>query len=319
MVATLFLFVLGFYVLIKGANALVEGASALAYRYGVPAIVVGLTIVAFGTSTPELVVNLLASWQGNTDIAIGNILGSNIGNILLILGITAIIYPVTAQRNTVLKEIPFSLLAALVVAFMANDVFFDGAAANALTRIDGFILLSFFAVFMYYIVAIMKSDTQAEPEEKIVMSSGKIALSIGLGLAALVVGGKWVVDGAVALATLFGMSQSVIGLTVVAIGTSLPELATSIVAALKKESDIAIGNVVGSNIFNIFWILGVSAVNAPLSFAPAMILDIFMTIAASLLLFVAMYIGKRHVLEKWQGALLVIIYAAYLVALIVRA
>ena len=319
MLATLFLFVLGFYVLIKGANALVEGSSALAYRYNVPAIVVGLTIVAFGTSTPELVVNLLASWQGNTDIAIGNILGSNIGNILLILGVTAMIYPVTAQRNTVLKEIPFSLLAALVVAFMANDVLFDGAASNALTRIDGFILLSFFAVFMYYIVAIMKSDTQTDTAEKVVMSSGKILLSIGLGLAALVVGGKWVVDGAVALATLFGMSQAVIGLTVVAIGTSLPELATSVVAALKKESDIAIGNIVGSNIFNIFWILGVSATIAPLPFAPAMNMDIFMTIAASLLLFVAMYIGKRHVLEKWQGALLVIVYAVYVIALIVRA
>lgn len=319
MLATLFLFVLGFYVLIKGANALVEGSSALAYRYNVPAIVVGLTIVAFGTSTPELVVNLLASWQGNTDIAIGNILGSNIGNILLILGVTAMIYPVTAQRNTVLKEIPFSLLAALVVAFMANDVLFDGAASNVLTRIDGFILLSFFAVFMYYIVAIMKSDTQTDTGEKVVMSSGKILLSIGLGLAALVVGGKWVVDGAVALATLFGMSQAVIGLTVVAIGTSLPELATSVVAALRKESDIAIGNIVGSNIFNIFWILGVSATIAPLPFAPAMNMDIFMTIAASLLLFVAMYIGKRHVLEKWQGALLVIVYAVYVIALIVRA
>jgi cation:H+ antiporter len=319
MLITLGLFVAGFYILIKGAGALVSGASALAYRYGVPAIVVGLTIVAFGTSTPELVVNLLASWQGNTDIAIGNILGSNIGNILLILGITAMIYPVSAQKNTVLKEIPFSLLAALVVAFLASDMFIDGAAASVLTRIDGLILLSFFAVFMYYIVAIM----QAEPDEKKegttdMMSSTRMTLSIILGLAALVLGGKWVVDGAVALATLFGMSESVIGLTVVAIGTSLPELATSVVAALKKESDIAIGNVVGSNIFNIFWILGVSALIAPLPFAIAMNMDIFMTIAASLLLFVAMYIGKRHVLEKWQGAVFVIIYAVYVISLIVR-
>lgn len=313
------LFVLGFVFLIKGADLLVDGASAVARRFHVTPLVIGLTIVAFGTSAPELVVNLFASIQGNTEIAIGNILGSNIANILLILGLAAFIYPVTAQKSTVWKEIPFSLLAAVVLGFLAQDVFIDGAGASALTRIDGLVLLSFFAIFLYYIVAVARSNRAGVDEQPSAeMSTGKAIGYIALGLFGLVLGGKWIVDGAVDIAQMLGMSQSLIALTIVAVGTSLPELATSVVAARKKQSDIAIGNVVGSNIFNIFFILGTSAVIRPLPFQASSALDIAMTIGASAILFALLFIGKRHIVERWQGLLMIALYGLYVVMLIIR-
>lgn len=308
-----FLFVLGFFLLIKGADFLVDGATSIAKRFQVSNIVIGLTIVAFGTSLPELVVNLFASFEGNTDIAIGNILGSNISNVLFILGISAMIYPLTAKRNTVLKEIPFSLLAALVLGFMANDILIDGANSSSLTRIDGLVLLSFFIIFMYYIFGIAKADHSPGNEgDYKEMKLSKSVLFIFLGLISLVFGGKWIVDGAVAIAKNMGVSESLIGLTIVAVGTSLPELATSAVAAYKKQSDIAIGNVVGSNIFNIFWILGISALIKPLPFALSSNVDILMVIFASLVMFFVMFIGKRHTIEKWQGGLMFLIYIGYI-------
>lgn len=313
------LFVLGFAFLIKGADLLVDGASAVARRFHVTPLVIGLTIVAFGTSAPELVVNLFASIQGNTEIAIGNILGSNIANILLILGLAAFIYPVTAQKSTVWKEIPFSLLAAVVLGFLAQDVFIDGAGASALTRIDGLVLLSFFAIFLYYIVSVARSNGAGVDEQPSTeMSTGKAIGYITFGLFGLVLGGKWIVDGAVDIAQMLGMSQSLIALTIVAVGTSLPELATSVVAARKKQSDIAIGNVVGSNIFNIFFILGTSAVIRPLPFQASSALDIAMTIGASAILFALLFVGKRHIVERWQGLLMISLYALYVVLLIVR-
>jgi len=295
---------------------LVDGSASIAKKLKIPSIVIGLTIVAFGTSAPEFIVNIFASVQGNSEIAIGNILGSNIANILLILGISAIIYPITAKKNTLLKEIPLSLLAAVVLGLMANDMIIDGAGFSNITRIDGFILLSFFIIFLYYTFGITKSDTDIVEKEIKVFSYSKAVVFIILGLAGLVIGGKWIVDGAVKIAEFFNISQSLIGLTIVAIGTSLPELATSAIATYKKQSDIAIGNVVGSNIFNIFWILGVSAIIRPLPFNTSSNGDIAMTIFASILLFLVMFIGKKRVIERWQGVFMVSAYVGYVVFLV---
>lgn len=311
------LFILGFVLLVKGADILVEGSAAIAKKLSVPNIVIGLTIVAFGTSMPELIVNVFASIGGNTEIAIGNILGSNIANILLILGISAIIFPLVTKRNTVWKEIPLSLLAAILLGVMANDLRIDGNGFSGLTRIDGIVLIAFFVIFMYYTFGISKAvGDQADEVEVKKMGYLKASVFIIAGLAGLTVGGKWIVDGAVKIAELFNVSQSLIGLTVVAVGTSLPELATSAMAAYKKHPDIAIGNVVGSNIFNIFWILGLSSVIRPLPFNESSDLDILMTVFASFLLFAIMFIGKKHTVERWQGGAMIAIYIGYIVLLV---
>lgn len=315
---TYFLFIIGFFLLIKGADLLVDGSASIAKKLNISSIVIGLTIVAFGTSLPEFVVNIFASINGNTEIAIGNILGSNIANILLILGISSIIYPITAKKNTVIKEIPLSLLAIIVLGIMANDSFFDGAVLSGITRIDGIILLCFFIIFLYYTFGITKSanDTSLQEENKKIFSNRKAVLFILTGLFGLIIGGKWIVDGAVNIAEIFHVNQSLIGLTVIAIGTSLPELATSAVASYKKQSDIAIGNIVGSNIFNIFWILGFSAAIHPLQFHTSSNIDIAMTIFASIILFLVMFVGKKRVIERWQGIFMVVSYIAYLIFLI---
>ena len=308
---TYILFIIGFILLIKGADVLVDGASSIAKKLNIPAIVIGLTIVAFGTSAPELIVNIFASARGNTDIAIGNILGSNIANILLILGISAVIYPLATKKNTVWKEIPLSLLAVVILGVMASDALIDGGAFSGLTRTDGLVLLSFFVIFMYYTFGIARVRGEAADTDIRELGRMRSSLYIIGGLAGLAIGGKWIVDGAVKIAESFGVSQSLIGLTIVAIGTSLPELATSAVAAYKKQTDIAIGNIVGSNIFNIFWILGVSSIIRPLPFGADSRVDIAMTIVSSLLLFMIMFIGKKHIVEKWQGALMIAIYIGY--------
>lgn len=318
---TYILFVVWFIFLIKGADLLVDGSVSIAKRAKISSIVIWLTIVAFGTSMPELVVNLFASATGNTAIAIGNVLGSNIANILLILWISAIIFPLVSKKNTSRKEIPLSLLAALVVGLLANDLLIDGNTRySGLTRIDGFILLAFFSLFMVYIFSIAKEkdvEVVTELDEIKKMGKWKSALYIVLWLIGLAVWWKWIVDGAVQIATFFGVSQSLIGLTIVAIWTSLPELATSAIAAYKKESDIAIGNVVGSNIFNIFWVLWLSAIIRPLPFATYNLPDILMTIAASLILFVALFVWKKHVIQRWQWMLFVLLYVVYVVFLVV--
>lgn len=317
MATTAALIILGLTFLIKGADWLVAGASSLSKRLGVSALVIGLTVVAFGTSSPELVVNIQASLGGNTDIAIGNIIGSNIANILLILGISAAIYPLTVTRGTVWKEIPLALLAVAAVALMANDRLIDGYKFAELGRVDGLMLIAFFIIFLYYIWSISHEATGNEQTIKEYALGRSIAMVLA-GLAALVLGGKWLVDGAVTLATAFGVSQALIGLTVVAVGTSLPELATSAVAAYRKNSDIAVGNIVGSNIFNIFWILGVSSIIRPLPFSPTLNFDVAMTLIATLLLFGAMFIGKRRTLERWQGWGFIAIYVVYVGLLVAR-
>ncbi len=317
---TVILFFVGFAALIKGADWLVAGASSLAQRLGVSALVIGLTIVAFGTSAPELVVNLISVFNGNTEIAIGNVVGSNIVNILLILGIAAVIYPLSVKQGTVYKEIPFALLAVVVVAVMVNDVFFDGSITNTLGRIDGMILIGFFAIFLYYIFGIARTsaNTEEADEEVVQYSWHRSVALIIFGLSGLVIGGKWIVDGAVSFATSLGVSEALIGLTIVAVGTSLPELATSAVAAYKKNVDIAVGNIVGSNIFNVFWILGISATIKPLPFSSTLSFDVFVVVGVTVLLFMALFVGKKHTIERWQGGLFILLYIVYTVYVIMR-
>jgi cation:H+ antiporter len=313
------LLIAGFVLLIKGADLLVNGASSIARRMHVSDLAIGLTIVAFGTSTPELFVNIFASIKGNTDIAIGNVLGSNIANIFLILGVSSIIYPLTVTKGTVWREIPFSLLAILVLGILANDRLIDKSASSALLRTDGLIFLSFFVIFLYYSASIAK---RIEGMEELVPSKqyglGRSLLWVILGLIGLTLGGKWIVDGAVKLALMFGISQSLVGLTIVAVGTSLPELATSAMAAYKKNVEIAVGNVVGSNIFNIFFVLAASSIIKPLPFKETNNLDISAVILAELLLFASMFTGRKRLLDRWEGAVFLSLYAAYIIFLIAQ-
>jgi cation:H+ antiporter len=262
---------------------------------------------------------LFASFNGTSDIAIGNIVGSNIVNILLILGIAAIIYPLRVGHGTVWKEIPMSLMAMVLLLIMANDRFVDGMSFNLLTRSDGVVLISFFVLFLYYTFGIAKS--QNGDEENVAPKDYSVWASIGLvlvGAIGLVFGGKWIVDSATTIAQTAGLSDALIGLTIVAIGTSLPELATSVVAAYKKNVDIAVGNVVGSGIFNVLWILGLSSIIKPLPFKPELNFDLWVAVVASFLLFGWMFLGKRQVLERWQGVLFVVLYVIYIVAIINR-
>ncbi len=310
--------VVGFLFLIKGADLLVEGAGALARRFNVPDIVIGLTVVSFGTSAPELVVNLFASVQGSSDLAVSNILGSNIANILLILGTSSLIYPLSVLRNTVWKEIPLSLLAALVLGVMANDRYLDASTDDILSRADGLVLIAFFSVFLYYTFEISRSGAALNGEEIHSMGNPRSLLYLVLGLAGLTVGGDWIVDGASHMALTLGLSENLVGLTIVAIGTSLPELAASVVASLKQKADIAVGNAVGSNIFNIFWVLGVSSFIKPIPFSASSNQDISMTVLASLLLFLFLFIGVRHRLSRLQGGFFLFLYTGYLAFLVVR-
>ena len=314
---TYLLFALGFVLLIKGADWLVDGASAIARRFNVSDLVIGLTVVAFGSSTPELFVNIIASARGNTDIAIGNVLGSNIANIFLILGVSSVIYPLAVTKGTVWKEIPFSLLAAIVLLSMANDQILDRADASVLTRIDGLIFLCFFVIFIYYTFSIAERVEGMEAHVP-ARQYGWLRSLLGIiaGLAGLTIGGKWIVDGAIVLATKLGMSESVIGLTIVAVGTSLPELATSAVAAYKKNPEIAVGNVVGSNIFNIFFVLGISAIIRPLPFQTKNNVDIAVVIFTSLMLFFFMFTGEKRSLDRWEGIVCLILYFGYVAFLI---
>ena len=313
------LFLTGFIFLVKGANFLIDGASSVAQKLKVSDLVIGLTVVAFGTSTPELFVNIIASIKGTTDIAIGNILGSNITSILLILGISSIIYPLAVIKGTVWRGIPLSLLAALLLGILANDQLIDKDGPSALSRIDGLVFISFFIIFMYYSFSIAKRiegmDAHIPRKQYGLIKS---LLLIILGLIGLAIGGKWIVDGAVSLALKLGVSQSLIGLTIVAVGTSLPELAPSVVAALKKNPEIAVGNIVGSNIFNIFFVLGISSIIRPIPFQVKDNIDISVVILSSLLLFISMFTGKKRLIDRWEGIAFVILYVGYILFLIIE-
>ena len=315
---SIILLILGFVLVIKGADFLVDGGSSLARKLQVSNLVVGLTVVAFGTSLPELSVNITASIKDAPEIAITNILGSNVANILLILGISSIIFPLTVTKGTIWKEIPFGLLAAIILGVLVADKFIDGRNFSEISRIDGLILLSFFIIFLYYSAGIAKQTPQITDQlPKKISSLQKLVVYIAAGLALLILGGKLIVDGAVDIATWLNISESVIGATVVAVGTSIPELATSAVAAYKKNPDIAVGNVIGSNIFNIFLILGVSAVIRPLPVRTGNSLHIATMFIANLILFVCMFTGKRKILDRWEGWLLLAGYVVYISLVII--
>jgi cation:H+ antiporter len=315
MAISVILIVLGFILLIKGAGWLINGSTALAKKHNVSDLVIGLTIVAFGTSTPELVVNSVAASQLQSDIVFGNIIGSNIVNLFFILGIAGLVYPITVQSNTVWKEIPVSILAVVILFILSNGFILGGN--NMLSRIDGLILLAFFGGFLYYIYTQIKVErTEISEISSMEMSNLKIWGFIIIGLAGLVLGGKLVVDNSIKVAAFLGVSNKIIGLTIVAVGTSLPELMTSVVAAFKKNSDIAIGNIIGSNIFNVFLILSISALIHPVDFNTSFNTEIYLLTGGTLILFLAMFTGGRKKLDRWEASILLLIYILYLIYLV---
>lgn len=294
---------------------MINGAAGLAKRFKVSDLAIGLTVVAFGTSAPELVVNVVASIDGYSEIVLGNIIGSNNFNLFIILGLAGLIYPIHVQSSTAWKEIPLSLVVAAFFFFMANDYFTGGK--DELSRVDGFILLVGFILFLLYVFTQLKSEP-IEVIEEAVPKIGKLIFLIAIGLAGLIIGGKLVVDHAVSVATELGVSQKVIGMTIIAAGTSLPELVTSIVAALKKKSDIAIGNVIGSNIFNILLILSVSTMIRPIQYIPAFNTDLYILMGGTVFLLIAMFTGVRKKLDRWESGLLLSFYVGYIVYMVLK-
>lgn len=309
MLVDIVLLIIGLVVLIYGANFLVDGGSALAHRLKVSNMVIGLTVVAFGTSTPEFVVNVVSSMDGSSALALGNVLGSNMFNILAILGITALIVPLGVKKMTTWVEIPLAVLAAVLVL-----LFINGDPAGTITRAEGICLLCFFVIFLIYTLMLAKFGAAGDGEEIEIKnySVGKSVLFILLGLVGLIGGGRLLVNGAVSIAQSMGISERIIGLTIVSIGTSLPELATSIIAARKKNADMAIGNVVGSNIFNTFLILGASATITPLQVPQGILLDLIVNIVAAGLLFLFIFTGRGRKISRWEGGILLVIYIVYL-------
>jgi len=319
---TYFLFFLGFILLIKSANWLVEGSASIAKRYNIPELVIGLTIVSFGTSMPELIVNVMASFKGSSELAIGNVFGSNIANILLILGFSAMVKPLPIQKSIYFTEIPISLVATFMVGFVANASLFGNNPSPSIDRLDGLFLLLFFGLFMTYIFVVSRTKQEepvsVEEDDLPLYPMTKSILFLFIGMAGLFFGGKWIVDGAILIAQTLGYSESFIGLTVIAIGTSLPELVTSVVAASKGRANMAIGNVIGSNIFNIFWILGLSATIKALPFSTGNNEDILMLVLANTVLIFAVINGKKPSISRFEGLVFVMIYFLYIAYLVMR-
>jgi cation:H+ antiporter len=313
------LLIAGFALLIFGANFFVDGASKIAGFLRISPLLIGLTIVAFGTSSPEATVSILAALDNSADVAIGNVVGSNIFNITLVVGLTAIIFPLQVESTTIRKEIPFTLLASAALFIFVSDGLLDGASANVITRSDGFILLLFFAVFLYYLFEVaMKNRTEAPADHVKPTSAGwlkQIVFTL-LGLAAIIFGGDLVVSSSTEIAYSLGMSETLVGLTIVAVGTSLPELVTSITAAIKKESEIALGNIVGSNIFNILFVLGTSAAIAPLPADPKIFIDITIMILLTIVLLI--FSRSHYKVGKFEGIVLAAAYIIYIVYIIMR-
>jgi cation:H+ antiporter len=318
MVIAVLLVIAGFACLIFGANWLVNGASALAKKYRVSDLAIGLTIVAFGTSAPEMVVSIIASVEGYADIVLGNIVGSSNFNLFFILGLSGLILPIRVQSSTAWKEIPISLFVAVLVLFLLND--FSLSGQSYLSRIDGAIMLALFLLFLYYVYGQMKKDQHMQATQEVAtrMSAGKIIMLIISGMAGLVIGGQLVVTNSVNIANSLGVSEKIVGLTIVAAGTSLPELVTSVVAAVKKNSDIAIGNVIGSNVFNILLILSMSSIIKPIAYNVKFNTDFLILIGGTLFLLTSMLTGHRKKLDRWEAGLLFgfyLFYTTYLVML----
>jgi cation:H+ antiporter len=317
MFLTYLLLFAGFAILIKGADFLVNGASSVAKKYGISNLAIGLTVVAFGTSMPELIVSLLSALDGKNDASFGNVIGSNNFNLLFILGIAGIIYPLIVQRNTVKYEVPLSLLAAGVLFLVVNDTMILGSEGNLLSRWDSFILLVFFGLFMLYIYRTMKQSTDLNEGDEIkIYGTGLSIGMVALGLVMLIGGGKLVVDSAITIAHQYGLSEKLIGLTILAAGTSLPELATSAVAAYRRNTDIAIGNVIGSNIFNIFFILGITGLIHPIPYNAAMNFDLYVLMGSTVILMIFMFTLNTRKLDRWEAIMMLAGYIAYTVYLV---
>ncbi|MBQ6746166.1 MAG: calcium/sodium antiporter [Bacteroidaceae bacterium] len=306
----------GLVLILLGANYLTDGASSLAKRFKISDLVIGLTVVAFGTSAPELTVSISSAIKGSADIAIGNVVGSNMFNTLMIVGCTAFFAPIVVTRNTLLKEIPLCILASVALLAISNDMLLDKQPLDVVSRTDGFLLLLFFIIFMVYTFSIARQHGDEEAEEVKQIPLWLSLIYIIGGLAALVFGGNIFVDGATGIARSLGVSESVIGLTLVAGGTSLPELATSVVAALKKNPEMAIGNVVGSNLFNIFLVLGASATITPLNLIGITNFDLLSLVIASVILWFFGVFYKKRTITRVEGTILVVCYIAYTTALI---
>lgn len=318
MILNLLTLIGGLILILLGANGLTDGAASVAKRFKISDLVIGLTIVAFGTSAPELVISVLSSIQGSAEMAIGNVVGSNIFNVLMIIGCTSLVLPMQVGQGTMSKEIPLVILSSLVLTFFANDIILDGGERNVISRIDGLVLLCFFMIFMRYTFAIARNGSEEQSEEQKVKELPmwkSLAFIIG-GLAGLIIGGQLFVDGASGVARSLGVSDSIIGLTLVAGGTSLPELATSITAALKKNSGIAVGNVIGSNLFNIFFVLGCSATISPLPMGGINNIDMAVLVGSSVLFWLVGWFFKKRTITRIEGALLVVCYIGYTAFLI---
>ena len=309
--------VIGFVLLVKGADYFVDGSSSLAKRFRIPTVVIGLTIVAFGTSAPELATSLSAAMKGSNDIAIGNVVGSNIFNTLIVLGASAAITPIAVSKGVIKRDYPLSIFAAALLAVLSLDTLLFGKEQMRIGRFDGLILLVCFAAFLYLTVRQgLKGRAENEEEEIEALPLWKSLLFIALGLGAIVLGAAWAVDGAKAIAKVAGMSDALIGLTIVAFGTSLPELVTSVVAARKGESDIAVGNVVGSNIFNIFLILGASGSILPMTMDDSYVFDMIVLALVMILSYIP--IARTKKVSRSFGIIMIVAYVVYTAYLIVR-
>lgn len=318
---TYLLLIIGFVLLMIGANYFVKGASNISALLKVPPILVGLTIVSFGTSSPEATVSIIAALNGNDDVSLGNVVGSNMFNTFFVLGVTAFIAPLVVNSQTIRKEIPFSFLATLTLLVLMADIFLQDFTGNALTRSDGLILLLIFAVFLYYIFEVArKSRNNFEEPQTLVEEKDRgwiknITYTIG-GLAAIVFGGDFVVKNSTEIALSLGMSEALVGLTIVAVGTSLPELVTSIIAALKKESEIALGNIIGSNIFNILFVLGASATISPIGVNASLFTDVIVLLAFTVI--VLIFALTHYTVGKREGLFLTLSYIVYMIYIILR-
>lgn len=320
MIINIVLLIVGLIALLKGADYMVDGASYLALKNNVSKLAVGLTVVAFGTSAPELVVNTVAACDQHFDIVFGNVLGSNNFNLLVILGIVGLMSPIVVKSETTWREIPFSAVVAVILLALANDALLFGQEVSVIGRIEGALLLSLFAAFIYYVFKQMKAspdELEADLEQK-ELSKLQTSLYILGGMAGLAIGGHLVVTNAVSIAQNIGVSEKIIGLTIIAFGTSLPELTTSVVAVRKQSSDLAVGNIIGSNIFNILLIVGCSALVHPIDYNISFNVDFYLLIGATLFLFVAMFTGKKRTLDRWEAALLLLAYLIYMAYMILQ-
>ena len=309
MIINTILLIIGFIILIKGADFFVDGASNVARNFKVSKMLIGLTIVSFGTSAPEFAVSIKSLISGNGDITLGNVIGSNILNILLILGVASLIHPLSVKNNTVKKELPITLLMTILFGVLLSDSLFDLHIKNTFTRSDGIIILLFFSVFIYYLISIMRNKTEDEGNDKILSLPKSFIYTIG-GIIAIIFGSNVVVDSATKIATIMGVSQRMIALTIVALGTSLPELVTSVVATKKKEYDIAIGNVVGSNIFNLGVVIGVpTTILGGIGAVSFSYIDLIVMIVSAILLW--LFAFNNYKISKKEGIMFLLVFIAY--------